>query len=250
MKLKLSHFLIIACFILLGGKIFSIFESKLSLSEALFAPNTRAQETKESKAKDGEEADNPEETAVEEVDTGESSEESTKSEEEGEETKGDKDEETKEEDEEEEAVDLRKDLTFTETEVEILKRLQQRRQKLEQWEADLRVKDNVLKVTQTKIDQKIEELRSLKKEVEKLLAQYNEKEDAKIRSLVKIYESMKPKDAAKVFEELEMDVLLQVIDRMKESKSALILAKMNPEKTKALTVMFAEQRKLETPEKR
>lgn len=89
----------------------------------------------------------------------------------------------------------------------------------------------------------------MKAEVEGLLRQYNEKEDAKIRSLVKIYESMKPKDAAKIFEELDMNILLQVVDKMKEPKSALILAKMDSNKAKELTVLFAQQRKLSEPER-
>jgi len=107
----------------------------------------------------------------------------------------------------------------------------------------------VLKVTQTKIDQKLQELRNLKEEVQGLLAEYNEKEDAKIRSLVKIYESMKPKNAAQIFETLEMEVLLEVVDKMKEAKSALILAKMSAERAKELTVLYAEQRKLAPPDR-
>ncbi len=46
-----------------------------------------------------------------------------------------------------------------------------------------------------------------------LLAQYNDKEDSKIRSLVKIYENMKAKDAARIFNEMEMPILLEVIDK-------------------------------------
>ena len=58
-------------------------------------------------------------------------------------------------------------------------------------------------------------------------------------SLVKIYEKMKPKDAAQVFERLEMPVLLKVIERMKEAKTAPILAAMDPGKAKAVTVAIA-----------
>lgn len=159
---------------------------------------------------------------------------------------GDEEAEEGEESEEEKAVSNLPE--FSKAEVEILRRLKQRREKLEEWEETLKLKENVLRITQTKLDQKLSELRDLKTEVEGLLEQYNEKEDAKISSLVKIYENMKPKDAARIFEELNMDVLLMVIDKMKEAKSAPILAKMSPDKSKELTVRYAEQRKLSDPQ--
>ena len=73
---------------------------------------------------------------------------------------------------------------------------------------------------------------------------YDEKEQEKIRSLVKIYENMKPKDAARIFEEIDMDVLLDVVDKMKEKKIAPILAKMNATRAKEITTELAERRKL------
>ena len=52
------------------------------------------------------------------------------------------------------------------------------------------------------------------------------------RGLVKLYESMKPRDAAAIFNELDMPVLLQVLDRMKEAKAAPVLAAMQPDKAR------------------
>ena len=59
---------------------------------------------------------------------------------------------------------------------------------------------------------------------------------------MKIYENMKPKDAARIFEELDMAVLLDVIERMKERKTAPILAQMNPKRAKAITLELAKRR--------
>jgi flagellar motility protein MotE (MotC chaperone) len=224
MRIRLLHLLIFGCITLLGIKTMDMYQRNKSLSEILFVSSTSAEEKPPAE----------EVPATEEEKNSESNNTEDPTEE----------EETGEETEEEAVKDFREELTFTETEVEILRRLQQRRAKLEQWEETLKVKDNVLKVTQTKIDQKLKELRSLKNEVVGLLKEYNKKDDAKLRSLVKIYESMKPKNAAKIFENLDMAILLEVIDKMKESKSALILAKMNSERAKELTVLYAEQRKL------
>jgi flagellar motility protein MotE (MotC chaperone) len=55
---------------------------------------------------------------------------------------------------------------------------------------------------------------------------------------------MKPKDAARIFGELDMVVLLDVIERMKERKIAPILAEMNPQRAKAITIELAQRRGL------
>ncbi|HEX3498406.1 MAG TPA: hypothetical protein VHT04_03700, partial [Stellaceae bacterium] len=66
-----------------------------------------------------------------------------------------------------------------------------------------------------------------------------QKDDAKIKSLVRIYETMKPKEAARIFEQLDLPVLLDVLEQMKELKTAPILAAMDPAKVKAVTLALA-----------
>jgi flagellar motility protein MotE (MotC chaperone) len=53
---------------------------------------------------------------------------------------------------------------------------------------------------------------------------------------------MKPKDAATIFNDLSMPVLLQVVDRMKDAKAALILAAMNTDKARDVTAQLARMR--------
>ena len=53
---------------------------------------------------------------------------------------------------------------------------------------------------------------------------------------------MKPKDAARIFEELDLEVLLQVVQRMKEAKVAPILAAMDPKRATEVTTRLAERR--------
>lgn len=129
-------------------------------------------------------------------------------------------------------------------EKELLEGLAKRREELQQWSESISMRENVLNATEMKINQKIADLKALEKRVSNLLAQYNEKEDAKIRSLVKIYESMKPKDAAAIFNDLEMDTLLAVIDAMSERRAAPILAKLDPEKARTITASLAKERRL------
>lgn len=133
---------------------------------------------------------------------------------------------------------------FSKSEIDLLQSLARRRADLERWERNIQVKEEVLNATEKRINEKIEQIEAMKKAVAEVLAQYNTQEDARVKSLVKIYEAMKPDDAARIFDEIEMPVLLLVIDKMAEKKAAPILAKMDPKKAKQITVELAEQRRL------
>jgi flagellar motility protein MotE (MotC chaperone) len=134
---------------------------------------------------------------------------------------------------------------LTRSEIELLKELSKRREKLEGERKDLTTREQVIKATENKIDQKVVEMKSLKTQLEELMKQYDKKEQGKILSLVKIYETMKPKDAAKIFNELEMPVLLKVVSNMKEVKVAPIIAAMDPAKARDLSIELAKQKTIE-----
>lgn len=141
-------------------------------------------------------------------------------------------------------LDTTTDHRYTAVEVDLLQNLSKRREELDRWEANIQIKEAALDATQKRIDEKISQIEAMKKQVSELLEKYNTQEDAKIRSLVKIYENMKPVDAARIFDEVEMPILLLVIDAMAEKKASPILAAMNPKKAKQLTVELANERKL------
>ncbi len=134
---------------------------------------------------------------------------------------------------------------LTKSELELLKELSKRREKLEIDKKDMDIREQVLKATEGKIDQKVSELKGLQSQLETLMKQYDQKENSKILSLVKIYETMKPKDAANIFNELEMPVLIKVVSNMKEVKVAPIIAGMEPTKARDLSIELAKQNPLE-----
>lgn len=137
--------------------------------------------------------------------------------------------------------------SVTQAEFEVLQRLAQRRAELDKLRGDLALRENLLDATEKRLNAKLEELTKLKTLIEGLLKKHDEEQNAKLKSLVKIYETMKPKSAAQIFEQLEMDVLLDVIERMKETKTAPIFAAMDPSKAKAVTAKLAERRELPKP---
>ena len=79
-----------------------------------------------------------------------------------------------------------------------------------------------------------------------MMARNNEQELTAARcaaSWKAIYESMKPKEAAQIFDKLEINVLLGVIERMKENKVAPILASMRRRSAaRQVTDMLADKK--------
>lgn len=134
--------------------------------------------------------------------------------------------------------------TFSQSEIEVLQSLSKRRDELDRRERELDQRQALLDAAGQEIDRKVGELSSMRKKLEELLGQQQTAEDDRIKSLVKIYENMKPKEAAKIFDTLDIDVLMTVITKMSERKTSPILASMDPEKAKTVTIRLAEQRKL------
>ncbi len=141
--------------------------------------------------------------------------------------------------------DRQLDPTFlTPEEIEILQQLGLRRDQLDAREQEMDLRNGLLSAAEGRIDQKIAELQKLRSIIDSLIKKYDKQQDAKLKSLVKIYENMKPKDAARIFEDLEMDTLLEVSERMKERKLAGIIAKISPQKAREITVELRKLRNL------
>lgn len=133
---------------------------------------------------------------------------------------------------------------YSAVKMELFTDLSKRRKDIEAKERELSMREALLKAGQAELEQKYNELTTIKTDIEALLNKQTVEEDKRITSLVKIYEGMKAKDAARIFDTLDMDVLLQVMTKMSERKSAPIIAAMNAEKARSVTIMLAEQNKL------
>jgi flagellar motility protein MotE (MotC chaperone) len=130
----------------------------------------------------------------------------------------------------------------------VLLDLRQRRQELDARDAVLATRESILAASEQKLAARVEELVALQKKLQDLEAARQQREEAGWQGLVKLYEAMKPRDAAMIFNDLQMPVLLPLIDRMKESKAAPVLAAMNPDKARDVTAGLAQLRtRRETP---
>ena len=138
-------------------------------------------------------------------------------------------------------------LLMSPSEIETLQRLAERRQALERRAPELAEQEILLKAANQRLDEKLASLKTLEKDLGTIAAKQDAADDERMRSLVKIYETMKPREAARILEQLEMPVVLEVLERMKEAKAAPILAAMDPAKAKSVTAGLAERRQKHPP---
>jgi flagellar motility protein MotE (MotC chaperone) len=133
-------------------------------------------------------------------------------------------------------------LAMSPVEMELLQKLSERRAELDKRAAEQSQREVLLQAAEKRIDEKIARLAALEKDIGGILDKQDEAGEARIKSLVKIYETMKPHDAARIFEQLDMAVLLGVVEHMKERMAAPILAAMDPNKARAVTLALAERK--------
>ncbi|MBV9863575.1 MAG: hypothetical protein JO267_15665 [Alphaproteobacteria bacterium] len=137
--------------------------------------------------------------------------------------------------------------SFSPAEVDLLQALSQRRSELDKRSDELDGREVMLKAAEQRINEKIDALKKMEQSIDEKLQQNKEENEDKIKNIVRIYEIMKPQEAARIFEQLDMPVLLDVVEHMKEQKAAPILANMQPQKAKALTLALAERRQVPKP---
>lgn len=127
----------------------------------------------------------------------------------------------------------------------ITERLAERRTELETREKELDMRSTLLDAAEKRLEERSAELKALEEKIGKMVDDNKTAEQQQFVSLVAMYENMKPKDAATIFNQLDMPVLLGVAKAMNPRKMAPILAKMDPLKAKALTDGIAAE---EAPE--
>lgn len=124
----------------------------------------------------------------------------------------------------------------------VLQDLRARRATLDAREQAAAAREAVLAAAEKRLAARVEEMAALQARLEALETARRDRGEANWRGLVRTYETMRPRDAAAILNEMEMPVLLEVLDRMKESKAAPVLAAMPPERARAATTQLAQMR--------
>jgi flagellar motility protein MotE (MotC chaperone) len=130
---------------------------------------------------------------------------------------------------------------ISDSERAILERLQSRRQELDTRAREIDIRESLLKEAEKRIETKVEEMKAIEARTQADTAAKAEAQNAKLKGLVTTYEGMKPKDAAKVFDRLEMPVLLEIASQIAPRKMSDILGLMQPDAAERLTVELARR---------
>jgi flagellar motility protein MotE (MotC chaperone) len=123
----------------------------------------------------------------------------------------------------------------------ILERLQSRRQELDARAREMDIRESLLKAAEKRVESHVEELKGVESQISTATEQKSEAEAARFKGIITMYEAMKPKDAAKVFDRLEMPVLFQIASQIAPRKMSDILGLMSPEAAERLTVEMARR---------
>ena len=123
----------------------------------------------------------------------------------------------------------------------ILERLQSRRQELEARAREIDIRENLLKAAEKRIETRVEEMKAVESRITTATGQKAETDAARFKGIITMYEGMKPKDAAKVFDRLEMSVLFEIASQIAPRKMSDILGLMAPEAAERLTIEMARR---------
>lgn len=132
------------------------------------------------------------------------------------------------------------------SELQVLRSLSQRRRDLDAREQSVIEREGLLEAAEARVEERIEELHGLETRITELLGSVDDAEEAQLNALVALYSRMRSDDAARIFGQLEDDVLIQVASRMSDQALAPILADMPGAEAAELTMALA--RRHETPD--
>jgi flagellar motility protein MotE (MotC chaperone) len=121
----------------------------------------------------------------------------------------------------------------------VLERLHERRQELDARARELDIRENLAKAAEKRLEERVNELKAMEGRIKAATTKKEESEVAQFKSLVTMYENMKAKDAAKIFDRLDMKILIDVASRINPRRMSDIMAQMMPESAEKLTVELA-----------
>jgi flagellar motility protein MotE (MotC chaperone) len=139
---------------------------------------------------------------------------------------------------------LAPELAPGEVERRILERLATRRQELDAREDDLKLREAVVVAAELKLERAFEAFEQERAEIAALRAERDAASTEEVEALVSAYERMKGRDAAAIFNALDEEIMLAVASNMRTQALAAVLAEMDPEKARKLTVLLAERARI------
>lgn len=121
----------------------------------------------------------------------------------------------------------------------ILLNLRQRAKELDARAARLDQQEQTLAAARAALKKQADALKPVAARLEAMNTAHRTADNRKWAALVSTFATMDPRSAARIFDGLDPQIVLNVLKRMESRKSALILANMSPEKAQAVTARLA-----------
>jgi flagellar motility protein MotE (MotC chaperone) len=123
----------------------------------------------------------------------------------------------------------------------ILESLQGRREQLDARSRELDMRESLLKAAEKRVEAKVNELKEIEARVKAEMGNRGQVEEKRFKTIISMYENMKAKDAARIFDRLDMKILVEVSTHMNPRNMSEILSQMSPEAAERLTVELANR---------
>ncbi len=127
---------------------------------------------------------------------------------------------------------------------EMLQIISTERKFLEEQKAALAQREAEIDLASEKLQLEQARLEDLKSALDGLLAKVEAAKTDDVRRLVALYSNMKPKDAAAIMNDLDIEVSVMVLGTMSERTAAPILAGLTPVRARAISKIILERSKL------
>ena len=121
----------------------------------------------------------------------------------------------------------------------LLRAIDERSRQLDARSSDLADRARMLEVIEARAAEQVGALEAQRRALEATLAGVEQTAAAEVARLVKIYENMNPKEAARIFEAMPAEVAAGFMRRMGEGKSALVMGRINAQHAYAITLAIA-----------
>ncbi len=135
--------------------------------------------------------------------------------------------------------DNSEDLGKSRSERAVLGRLRERREQLDARERQLQLREQLLRAAEKRIERRVVEMKALEERIGVATTEKAAQEKKEFQNLAKMYQAMKPADAARIFSRLELSILVKVAKAMKPTKLADVMGKMSGDAAERLTVELA-----------
>ena len=131
-----------------------------------------------------------------------------------------------------------------ETPEDMLQALREERDLLDAQKEKLSERQSEIELASEKLDIDQTRLADLKTELDEMLNRVRKSQSDDLDRLVALYSAMKPKEAASIMDDLDIEVSVMVLGTMPERDAAPILARLNPVRARAISRIILERSKL------